>query len=143
MPNYEYSISSGSASSAGGIAALLGGAMAMIIYLVIIALFIIAWWKLFTKAGKAGWTGIIPILNSLQLLDIAGKPWWWIFLMCIPVVDIVVLFLVAISIAKAFGKGAGFGVGLVILAPIFFLILAFGSAQYQRPADWPQPWLNI
>ena len=35
--------------------------------------------------------------------------------------------------AKVFGKGAGFAIGLIFLNPIFLLILAFGSAQYQGP----------
>ena len=33
--------------------------------------------------------------------------------------------------AKRFGKDGGFLAGLILLNPIFLLILAFGSAQYQ------------
>jgi len=129
-----------SATSAGLLGSMMTG---WLIGLVVFVLMIVAFWKLFTKAGKPGWTGIIPILNTLQLLDIAGKPWWWLLLMMIPIVDIVLWFLIAISFARAYGKGAGFGIGLALLPPIFYLILAFGSAQYQRPADYPPTWLNI
>ena len=39
-----------------------------------------------------------------------------------------------IDIAKSFGKGAGFGIGLALLGIIFWPILGFGSAQYQGAA---------
>jgi len=134
-------VSAGSAS--GSVFAVLFGGVMWLIYMVILVLVIVAFWKVFTKAGKPGWSGIIPVMNVLQMLDIAGKPWWWIILMCIPFVDIVILFIVNIAVARAFGKGVGFGIGLTILMPIFYLILGFGSAQYQRPADFPPTWLNI
>ena len=142
MPATNYVDLSGT-SSGGGILGLLFGGVMWILYLVIIVLMLVALWKIFTKGQKAGWTMIIPVLNILQILDLAGKPWWWIILLCIPVVDIVILFIVHIALAQAFGKSAGFGIGLTLLAPIFYLMLGFGSAQYQRPADFPPTWLNI
>ena len=48
----------------------------------------------------------------------------------IPVVNIVVAAMVMISVAKAFGKGTGFALGLLFLSPIFIPILGFGNAQY-------------
>ena len=35
-----------------------------------------------------------------------------------------------VSHAKNFGKGPGFGIGLLLLSLIFLPILAFGSAEY-------------
>lgn len=92
---------------------------------------IIGFWVLFKKAGRPGWASIIPIYNTITLLRIGGKPWWWIFLLCIPIVDIVLLIILYINIARNFGKGGGFAVGLVFLPFIFFLILAFSDAKYQ------------
>ncbi len=46
----------------------------------IAVLVIVGWWKIFEKAGEAGWKAIIPIYNVIVLLRISGKPWWWIFL---------------------------------------------------------------
>ncbi len=97
----------------------------------LVSIFIIAsLWKVFTKAGQPGWATLVPIYNFIVLLKIAGKPAWWVVLFLIPLVSIVVAFITYISLAKAFGKGAGFGVGLVLLGPIFLPILGFGSAQY-------------
>ena len=42
--------------------------------------------------------------------------------------------ILCIDLAKSFGKGVGFGIGLALLGIIFFPILGFGSAQYQGPA---------
>jgi hypothetical protein len=99
--------------------------------LVIAVLLIASLWKTFTKAGKPGWGAIIPIYNVILLLQIAGRPIWWIVLMIIPVVNFVVAIIVSIDVAKNFGKGTGFGVGLALLGFIFYPIIAFGDAQYQ------------
>ena len=107
-----------------------GGAGSSIIGLLIGILVIAGLWKVFTKAGKPGWAAIIPIYNLIVLLQIAGKPLWWIVLFCIPIVNFVVAIMVFINVAKAFGKGTGFALGLLFLSPIFIPILGFGSAQY-------------
>jgi hypothetical protein len=85
----------------------------------------------FTKAGKPGWAAIVPIYNLVVLLEIAGKPLWWIVLFLIPLVNIIMCIIVSIAVAKNFGKSAGFGVGLGLLGFIFYPILGFGDAQYQ------------
>ena len=88
-------------------------------------------WTVFVKAGQPGWAAIVPLYNVIVLLKIAGKPLWWFLLMLVPLVNIIVVFIVAIAIAKNFGKGTGFGVGLALLGPIFYPILAWGGARYQ------------
>lgn len=107
-------------------------AAVMVLYLALIIISIMALWKLFTKAGKPGWASIIPIYNNLVLIDIAGKPMWWFLLMFIPIVNIVISVMVYIGLAKNFGRGAGTVIGLIFLPFIFLLILAFGSAEYNR-----------
>ena len=103
--------------------------------LIIMGLFslvvVAAMWKVFTKAGKPGWAAIIPIYNGVVLLDIAGKPVWWIILFFIPIVNFIFLILTYVGLAERFGKGGGFAVGLILLGIIFFPILGFGSAQYR------------
>ena len=96
----------------------------------LIALMIAALWMVFTKAGHPGWAAIVPFYNLYILLKIAGRPGWWLLLMLIPLVSLVILIVVYIDVAKAFDKGAGFGVGLALLGIVFLPILGFGSAQY-------------
>jgi hypothetical protein len=112
------------------------------LYLVFVVAVIVGWWMIFTKAGEAGWKSIIPIWNILVLLRIVGREWWWILLMLIPIVNLIVWIIVALDLAKSFGRGTGFGIGLIILAPIFSLILGFGSDTYKGPAGGQQPQLT-
>ena len=105
-----------------------------ICWLVFVVLMIAALWKVFSKAGEPGWAAIIPIVNTYFLCKIAGRPGWWVILMFIPLVNLIVWIILCIDVAKSFGKGTGFGIALLLLPFIFFLILGFGSAQYQGPA---------
>ena len=105
-----------------------------IIYIAVIALLIASMWAVFAKAGKPGWAALIPIYNLIILLEIVGKPWWWLFLMVIPLVNVVFAIWVYNLLSKSFGKSEGFTVGLLLLSFIFFPILGFGDAQYQGPA---------
>jgi len=106
------------------------GGFGAIIWLLVAILVIAGMWKVFTKAGKPGWAAIIPIYNTIVLLQIAGKPIWWIVLLFIPIVNIIIAVLVMIGVAKSFGKGTGFALGLLFLSPIFIPILGFSDAQY-------------
>jgi len=106
----------------------------LICWLAVVVLLIASMWEVFTKAGKPGWAAIIPIYNLIVILQIAGKPIWWFFLLLIPLVNLVVGIMTYVAFAKNFGKGVGFALGLIFLGFIFFPILAWGSAQYQAPA---------
>jgi len=120
-------------SSGGGIASLL-------VSLIQLGLLIAAAagaWKTFEKAGQPGWAAIIPIYNAWVLCKIVGKPVLWFILCLIPFVNIVIGILLLIELAKSFGKGPGFGVGLALLGFVFFPMLGFGDAQYQGPASAP------
>ena len=96
-----------------------------IIVLILYALMIIAGWKVFVKAGKPGWAIIIPIYNVIVLCQVAGKPGWWFILYCIPIVNIIIAIIVAVNLAKAFGKSGAFGFFLLFLLnlPLLFHFL--------------------
>jgi len=102
----------------------------MIGWLAFLVLMIAAQWIIFSKAGKPGWYAIIPIVNVIALVDIAGKPWWWLIGFFIPIVNFIVAILILHGLSTNFGKGALFTLGLLFLSPIFYLILAFGDAEY-------------
>ena len=76
-----------------------------------VLLVIASLWKIFVKAGKPGWAAIVPIYNLVVLLEIVGKPIWWIVLFLIPCANIVAAVLVALGLAKSFGKETGFAIG--------------------------------
>lgn len=94
---------------------------------------IIAMWKIFTKAGEAGWKSIVPILNIYTLVKIADGKGIKFLLFLIPIVNVVFAIMLDVRLAKAFGKETGFALGLIFLNFIFTLILAFGDAKYIGP----------
>jgi hypothetical protein len=122
MENYD---------SASGMAAM--GTGVLIFYLVILVLMIASMWKIFTKAGKPGWAAIIPIYNFIVLLEIVGKPIWWILLLIIPLVNFIILIIVTHRLSLSFGQGVGTTILLIILPVIGYPMLGFGSATYTGP----------
>ena len=124
-------------SDGGGLLAALFGGATLLIVLAVMVLVFVSLWKIFGKAGKPGWAGIVPIYNMVVLLEIVGRPLWWIVLLLVPCVGIVVGILLCIDLAKAFGKTPAYGVGLALLGFIFFPMLAFGDARYVGPVAGP------
>jgi hypothetical protein len=103
----------------------------IIIYLAVLVLLVASLWRIFSKAGWPGWAAIIPIYNVYVLLKVAGRPGWWVILYFIPLVNLIISIIVAIDLAKAYGKGGAFGFfGLWLFAFIGYPILGFGSARY-------------
>jgi hypothetical protein len=110
------------------------GAVFLLLAVAIFVVMILGIWKMFVKAGQPGWAAIIPIYNLYILLKIVGRPWWWMILLLIPFVNFVLSIFVYNDLAKSFGRGVLFTVGLIFLAPIFFCVLGFGSDKYIGPA---------
>ena len=104
----------------------------VIIYLAVVVAVIAGFWKAFEKAGGPGWAAIIPIYNLYIMTKMGEKPGWWVVLMFIPIVNLIVLILLCLQIARNFGKGDGFGVGMALLSFVFWPILGFGDARWQR-----------
>ncbi len=107
-----------------------GSPIIFVIYIAVVILEIAGWWMILSKAGRPGWGAIIPFYNIYLYCKVADRPGWWLVLFLIPFVNIVIAFIVFIDVAKKFGKGAGFGVGLTLLGFIFAPILGFGDATY-------------
>lgn len=111
--------------------------IAGIFWLAVVVLLVVSLWKVFVKAGYPGWASLIPVYNVFIMLKIAGRPGWWLLLFLVPLVNIAVAILVSVDFAKAFGKSVGFGLGLALLAFVFYPILAFSDAEYVGPATQP------
>ena len=81
------------------------GVVPFIVAILVGVVMIAAMWKVFTKAGKPGWASIIPIYNMVVLLDIAGKPVWWIILFFIPIVNLIFAILTYVGAGRQVRKG--------------------------------------
>jgi hypothetical protein len=128
-------LDSSSTSSMAAVAAIISACIIPI--LIVAVIMIIANWKIYEKAGKPGWAAIIPIYNIIVLLEIIGKPTWWIILFLIPCVNIIIIVWTTNLLSKSFGQSEGFTVGLLLLGVIFYPILGFGNYQYLGPAGIP------
>lgn len=116
-----------------GNSAMMGLFLGILIFSIILGLiFIISYWKIFNKAGKPGIASIIPIYNSVVMVQIAKLSLIYIFLLLIPVVNIFAIFKINVEIAKRFGKTTGFGVGITLLPIIFVPLLAFSDNTYDN-----------
>jgi Family of unknown function (DUF5684) len=82
-------------------------------FVIIYVLLVIPYYGIFTKAGRPAWAAFIPIYSTIVLLEVVGRPVWWIILFFVPIVNI------------------------VILSWIFLMILAFGSSTYRGPIASP------
>ena len=104
--------------------------MFALLMILVSVVMIITLWRIFTKAGKPGWASLVPIYNVVVMMEIVGRPQWWVVLMIIPIVNFVVAVIVTIEMAKAFGKSTGFGILMLFFPAIMYPILAFDSSQY-------------
>ncbi|MGO2745594.1 DUF5684 domain-containing protein [Microbacterium sp.] len=101
--------------------------------IIVYVIYAITMWKVFSKAGYPGILAIIPIVNWVFLVKIAGMSAWFALLYLIPIVNIVFAIVVAIKEGKNFGKGGAFSFFLLWLFPfIGHLIIGFGSATYRK-----------
>ena len=96
---------------------------------------LIAQWRMYTKAGKHGWAVLIPIYNVWVLYEIICDRGTAMFRLLIPIYNIYWSIKSIIKLAHAYGKGTGFGILMLFFPPICYLILGFGSAEYEGPQD--------
>lgn len=103
---------------------------------IVAVLSLVAMWKLFSKAGEAGWKAIIPIYNiytAIKLYWSGANAVLMTVLMFVPLVNCVIALILAYKMIAAYGKGVGFFILSLFFSPIPQLILAFGSSQYIGP----------
>jgi signal peptidase I len=61
-------------------------------------------WKLYVIAGRKPWEAFVPIYNALALMKIINRPWWWIFLLFIPIIQLIMFPVVWVETLKSFCK---------------------------------------
>lgn len=94
---------------------------------------VIAWWKLFSKAGFSGILAIIPIVNLAVASKIVFDSYWYTLLFAVPVVNVVYAAVLNYKMMKYFECSTLLAV-LAIFFPFFLLFPAFGSNEYHGPA---------
>jgi hypothetical protein len=122
------------------LAAVIGGlVLNALVALAVYVVFVIGAWKVFSKAERPGWWSIIPIWNMAVLLQISGRSGWWVLGYVVPLLNLFVQIRWGIEMARSYGRGIGFAIGLILLEPLFVVILGFGDASYLGPGAQAQP----
>ena len=147
MYNNYYRASSSSAAGLGAAFAALGVFVVILAIIGIAAavLMLIGQYKMFKKAGRRGYEGLIPVHSTFVLFEIAGiNPIWILGIVFGGLVSIIpilgslafAVFTIFVKVwlntrlAKAFGKTTGFGVLMFFFPYVMYPILGFGNAQY-------------
>lgn len=95
-----------------------------------VLLLLAAQFMLFHKAGEKGWKSLIPFYGSYLFVKLIDGKGIKFLLLLIPLVSTVYSIILSIRLAKSFGKGVGFGIGIFFLPIIFIPVLAFASYEY-------------
>ncbi|RII27819.1 MAG: hypothetical protein CXR31_06230 [Geobacter sp.] len=107
------------------------GMTALLVPLLLVIIMLASMWRVFEKAGEAGWKSIIPIYNLYVLILIAGKPgWWFLIIAFVPLIGLIFYLLACLSLAQKFDKGPLYGVLLCFFGFIMFPLLAFDNSTY-------------
>ena len=85
-------------------------------------------WKLYKVAGEAPWKAIVPIYNVIILLKIINRPKWWVFLLFLPVINLMIFMVLWVDTVKYFGKGKTMD-GILAIASLGFYIY---TINYQK-----------
>ena len=127
----------------------------LLVFVVVWAIDVAGNWLILRKAGEAGWKALIPIYSTYVQYKLfwSIKPFYiWLAMvifvygaqfMELPGILLslcslgtsVMYILYCIRLARSFGKGTGFTLGLVFLPFIFNLILGLDSSRYQGPSN--------
>jgi serine/threonine protein kinase len=100
------------------------------VILAVVALGAVGFWRVYSKAGLPGWGCLVPIYNLVLLMRLAGKPGWWAIWLFVPFLNFVIYTIVTFEVAKNFGKGVAYTLGLLLCPPLFYALLGLGHAQY-------------
>lgn len=74
-------------------------------YIFIIAQLItgLFFWKGFVKAGYKPWLAFVPVYNHVIFLRIIERPWWWVFLLYLPVIGNIMMVVMTYEWFHVFG----------------------------------------
>ena len=77
-------------------------------------------WKLYIKAGRQAWEAFVPVYNGIVLMKIINRPWWWIILLFLPIVNLIMFVVVWVETARSFGKNTNLDTFLAVITLGFY-----------------------
>ncbi|WP_103070243.1 signal peptidase I [Aquimarina sediminis] len=92
-----------------------------IFFLVLQVIHFLGTWKLYVKAGRKAWEAIIPVYNAVVLMKIINRPWWWVILLFIPVINVIMLPVIWVETIRSFGKNSTTDTIVVVVTLGFYI----------------------
>lgn len=93
-----------------------------IFFLLIQVIHFLGTWKLYQRAGRKAWEAAVPVYNAVVLMKIINRPWWWVILMFIPIVNLIIIPVIWVETIRSFGRNS--------TAETFAVILTLGLYIY-------------
>jgi signal peptidase I len=93
----------------------------MTILLLVIILFPMLNYWIFSDAGVEGYKALIPFYNYYIWLQVIGKPWWWLILMLVPFINFFMIMLMLVQTAISYGKNDLGSQALAVLVPFVYI----------------------
>jgi signal peptidase I len=75
-----------------------------VIFLILVVISFAGLYKIFKKTGRTPWKAFVPFLNFYEWIKLLERPWWWVFLMIVPGVNILMYSVLAVITAQYYGK---------------------------------------
>ncbi len=72
--------------------------------LIIQVIHFVGTWKLYTIAGRKAWEALIPVYNAIVLMKIINRSKWWVFLLFVPIVNLIMFPVIWVETLRSFGR---------------------------------------
>ncbi|MGB8703850.1 MAG: signal peptidase I [Gillisia sp.] len=92
-----------------------------IFFLIVQVIHFLGTWKLYIKAGRQAWEAAIPVYNGVVLMKIINRPWWWVILLFIPIINLIMFPVIWVETIRSFGKNNNLDTFLVIVTLGFYI----------------------
>ena len=94
-------------------------------------------WKLYIKAGRQAWEAFVPVYNGVILMKIINRPWWWVILLFLPIVNLIMLMVVWVETARSFGKNTYLDtfLAIIILGFYNYYLNYIADVEYVKDRD--------
>ena len=104
----------------------------LVFLLVIQVIHFLGTWKLYVKAGRKAWEALVPVYNAVVLMQIINRPKWWVFLLFIPIINLLMFPVIWVETIRSFGRNSRPETFLVILTLGFYIFYVnyFLDVQY-------------
>ncbi len=107
----------------------------ILFFLLIQIIHFLGTWRLYKKAGRSPWEAAIPVYNAVILMKIIKRPWWWVILLFIPVVNLIMFPVIWVETIRSFGRTTMWETILVIVTLGLYIFYVNYAADVEYRAD--------